>query len=85
MRIWIRPTVVLVIFAVVASLSPQTVHAYGGPGSIISGIGAFLAVVAAIGASIFGFVWYPAKKLYRRMTRDGQAAGSEVGRDAMSE
>lgn len=50
-----------------ALLIPEAAHAYGGPGSIISGIGALLAVVAAIGAAIFGFVWYPLKKLTRRI------------------
>lgn len=39
--------------------------AYGGPGSIITGIGAFLAVLAALVAAIFGFLWYPLKKLIR--------------------
>lgn len=42
--------------------------AYGGPGSIISGIGTVLAVVAAVLASLFGFVWFPLKRLYQKMT-----------------
>ncbi len=45
---------------------PPLVLAYGGPGSVITGIGAFLAVLAAIAAAIFGFLWYPVKRLIRR-------------------
>lgn len=51
---------------------PETALAYGGPGSIISGIGALLAVVAALFASLFGFVWFPLKRLIRKMRGDEQ-------------
>lgn len=51
--------------------------AYGGPGSIITGIGAFLAVLAALVAAIFGFLWYPLKKLIRAVRGGGDAAGDD--------
>lgn len=41
--------------------------AYGGPGSLISGVGALLAVLAAVVASIFGFLWFPVKRLVRKI------------------
>jgi hypothetical protein len=44
---------------------PDTALAYGGPGSVISGIGAFLAAVAALLATLFGFIWFPLKRLYK--------------------
>jgi hypothetical protein len=50
---------------------PMAALAYGGPGSIISGIGAFLAVLAALVASIFGFLWFPLKRLIRKVRGDG--------------
>lgn len=46
---------------------PETAHAYGGPGSVISGIGAFLAAVAALLAALFGFIWFPLKRLYHKI------------------
>lgn len=60
--------------AIAALLAPSSAHAYAGPGSIITGIGALLAVVAAIGAALFGFVWYPLKKLVRFLRRGRAAA-----------
>lgn len=48
-----------------ALLIPGTALAYGGPGSIVSGIGALLATVAAIGAAVLGFFWFPAKRVLR--------------------
>lgn len=48
-------------------LGPDTALAYGGPGSVITAIGAFLAVVAALVAAVFGFVWFPLKRLYRKL------------------
>jgi uncharacterized membrane protein len=40
--------------------------AYVGPGGGLSAIGAFLAVVAAAIVAVFGFVWYPVKRLLRK-------------------
>ncbi|PSQ64638.1 MAG: hypothetical protein BRD25_03330 [Bacteroidetes bacterium QH_1_61_8] len=50
--------------------SPDVVHAYGGPGSVISGIGTLLAAAAAVLAALFGFVWFPLKRLYAKLTED---------------
>lgn len=52
---------------------PDAAHAYGGPGSVISGIGAFLAAVAALLAALFGFIWFPLKRLYQTMTQEDPA------------
>jgi hypothetical protein len=41
--------------------------AYIGPGAGLSAIGAFLAVIAAIIAALFGFVWYPIKQFVRKL------------------
>ena len=37
--------------------------AYIGPGTGLSAIGAVLAVLAGIAVAIFGFFWYPIKRL----------------------
>ena len=51
--------------AVLLTLSPDPVAAYIGPGSGLSAIGAVLAVVAGLFFAVFGFVWYPIKRLLR--------------------
>lgn len=60
----------LVLFGGLVAASPETAQAYGGPGSVISGIGTFLALVAALLASLFGFLWFPLKRLYKKVTAD---------------
>jgi hypothetical protein len=68
------------ILTVAFAAGPEGALAYGGPGSIISGIGAFLAAVAALFAALFGFIWFPLKRLYQKMTRgDGSAEEATVG------
>lgn len=68
-----RPSTLLLatLIAAAALVAPDAVHAYGGPGSIISGIGALLAALAAITAAIFGFLWYPLKRLMRMLRGEG--------------
>lgn len=47
-------------------LIPQPAMAYVGPGAGIAALGAFLAIVAGVIAAIFGFLWYPIKRLLRK-------------------
>ena len=65
------------LFVVVLLMVPESVFAYGGPGSVISGIGALLALVAALIAGLFGFFWFPLKRLYRRV-RGNRKTAEEV-------
>lgn len=60
---WGAPSLA-VIFLVF--LLPQPVLAYIGPGTGLSAIGVFLAVVAGIIVALFGFVWFPIKRLLRK-------------------
>ncbi len=46
--------------------SPPVI-AYVGPGAGLSAIGALLAIVLAVVVAVLGFVWYPIKRLMRRM------------------
>jgi hypothetical protein len=59
----------LVVFGIGLALLglPDAAYAYGGPGSVISGIGTLLAALAAMVASLFGFLWFPLKRHYRKM------------------
>lgn len=60
----------LALLGAVLAFTPEAAQAYGGPGSVISGIGAFLALVATLIASLFGFLWFPLKRLYKKITAD---------------
>lgn len=56
-------------------LFPDPLLAYGGPGSVVTGLGALLAVLAAVAAAVFGFVWYPVKRLLQKLRGDQGEAG----------
>lgn len=64
-------TALLVTAAVI--LFPQAANAYGGPGSVVSGIGALLAAIAAVGAALFGFFWFPLKRFVRKARGEDEA------------
>lgn len=78
-RLFRSALVLLALCAGTAAL-PEAAHAYGGPGSVVSGIGALLAAIAAIAAAIFGFLWFPLKRLIRKFRGpdDGQLAEAET-------
>lgn len=45
---------------------PSQVFAYIGPGAGLSIVGSVLALVAAIIVGIFGFLWFPIRRLLRK-------------------
>lgn len=53
----------IIPLVVAAMCLPQIAFAYVGPGSGLSAIGAFLALVAGVIMAILGFLWYPIKRL----------------------
>lgn len=75
----------LVPFLGLILLAPAPLLAYGGPGSIVSGIGTLLAAVAAVLAAIVGFFWFPVKRLLQKIRAEsgdeetGAAAAPDVG------
>ena len=56
----------------------QPAMAYVGPGTGIAALGAFLAIVAGIVAAIFGFLWYPIKRLLRKRQQTTMENPQEV-------
>lgn len=50
-------------------------EAYIGPGAGLSAIGTVLAFLAAVALAIVGFVWYPLKRMRRRLA--GRKSQSE--------
>ena len=67
---------------ILAAVLPTTALAYTGPGAGISAIGSLLALLAAIGFMIVGFVWYPIKRLIKgtKKAPAATAAAAETGR-----
>jgi hypothetical protein len=62
---------------------PESSYGYAGPGSIISGIGTLLAVVAAVAAAILGFIWFPLKRLFRKLRSSDDEQDAEAQPPAM--
>lgn len=62
--------------AIALAVSPSVLHAYVGPGAGLSAFGALLALVGSVVAAVFGFVWYPIKRLIRAVKRRREAQKS---------
>jgi uncharacterized membrane protein YdjX (TVP38/TMEM64 family) len=45
---------------------PVTAFAYVGPGAGLSIVGSLLALLAAIVIGVFGFIWYPVRRVLRK-------------------
>jgi hypothetical protein len=67
-RVWILFSFSLSAISIV--LFSSTSHAYIGPGAGLSAIGAFLALIAAVAVAIFGFIWYPLKRMFRKRKQE---------------
>jgi hypothetical protein len=70
MTTMIRIALAALLVGLALFTTPDAAYAYGGPGSVISGIGTLIAAVAAVFAALFGFIWFPLKRLYQKLTED---------------
>lgn len=50
-----------------ATLAPGAAEAYMGPGSGLAAIGALLSLIGAAFMALVGFIWFPIRRLMRRM------------------
>ena len=64
------------LLTLVMAIAPSQALAYAGPGAGLSAIGSLLAILAAVGLGIVGFVWYPLKR-FGRMLRGRKDKASE--------
>ena len=46
---------------------PDTAFAYVGPGAGLTAIGTILALISAVLLAIVGFIWYPIKRILRKL------------------
>ena len=69
--------------AALCFLAPSVAFAYVGPGAGISAVGSLLALVAAVIVAIFGFLWFPIKRLLRKK-KAPPTADEESAADAAS-
>jgi hypothetical protein len=65
----------LVVAIAVAAVPAQ---AYAGPGAGLSMIGSLVALVGALLAGIFGFVWFPMKRMMKKR-KAAQAKAAQGG------
>lgn len=52
--------------AIFFTLSAQPALAYVGPGAGLTAIGSFIALVLALVVAVFGFLWYPIKRMLKK-------------------
>lgn len=64
-----------VLLLVVLATAPAAAQAYMGPGLGMGAISVALGVVASILLGIFSIVWYPVKRLVRRIRRGRRPGG----------
>lgn len=57
----------VIIVLVILISAPGTLLAYGGPGLGLTAIGIVLSLIAAIFLAIVGFIWYPFKRLLKKI------------------
>lgn len=63
------------LIVLTAILSAAPAHAYVGPGSSLGAIGVFLGLVGTVLLALISFVWYPVKRLARRIRQDNPKNG----------
>lgn len=52
------------------SFQPAIAHAYVGPGTGLSAIGSFLALIGAVFFAVVGFLWFPIKRIFRKLKKN---------------
>lgn len=63
-------------------LGSSEANAYIGPGAGLSAFGSLLALIVAVFAGIVGFIWYPIKRLLKKMRGSAVEPAANVGQAA---
>lgn len=75
-----RPIAPVIIIVVLTLAQPTTSFAYVGPGAGLSIIGSLLAFFAAIIVGIFGFLWFPIRRILRKRKQAKEQALESAAR-----
>lgn len=67
----------MISFIISILIMPSVATAYMGPGAGISAIGSVLAIIAVVFVAIFGFLWYPLKRLLRKSKKQDKVDETE--------
>ena len=62
-------------------LYPINSFSYIGPGSGLSAIGSFIALVGLIIFTFFGFIWFPLKRLFSKKEKNDNEIESDNDND----
>ncbi|MEO5367631.1 MAG: hypothetical protein H7831_15005 [Magnetococcus sp. WYHC-3] len=68
-----NPLGCIVVTVVTILLPVQQAHAYVGPGAGLSAIGTALALLSALLLAVLGFLWYPLKRLWKRLRKPSES------------
>lgn len=78
-----RQNCILVSVAVSCVLAPQIALAYVGPGTGLSAIGSFFALLMAIVLVVVGFFWLPLKRILKSRQKKSEVPAEEFVPDDM--
>ena len=56
----------------------QPAMAYVGPGTGIAALGALLAIIVGVVAALFGFLWYPMKRMMKKRKETANKGVEEI-------
>jgi len=71
-----RYNIVVIIGISLVALADSAL-AYGGPGSGLSALGSLFAIVGAVFFALVGFIWYPIKRLLKRLGRNSGTSSTK--------
>ena len=79
----------LLLFTISVFIVPEYALAYIGPGAGLAAIGTVIALVGAVLLALFGFVWYPIKRLLSwkkvKSGKEGQKIDDDENKDDAKE
>lgn len=67
---------VIALIVLIALAAAEPAQAYVGPGSSLGAIGVFLGILGTVLLAVISFVWYPVKRLARRLRHKDSSGGS---------
>ena len=81
----IRLKLLVLLVSTSSLLVPAFAFAYIGPGTGLSAIGSLLALLATVMVVIFGFVWYPLKRVMRKRKKVSEDRSADDKADEQKE